>query len=68
MTEITHLTIEEFCAYVPGMNRQRAAKLRHAGLGPEYVKPAGTRLVLYPRASVDEWLETSLRASTRELA
>ncbi|PJM74346.1 hypothetical protein CS006_03400 [Bifidobacterium primatium] len=60
------MNIKEFCEYVPGMTRALAAQLRYTGKGPKFIKPS-SKLVIYRRSDVDDWLAANEHISTAEL-
>lgn len=40
------------------------AVLRYKGKGPRYIRPEGTRKVLYERSELDAWLAGGVRQGT----
>ena len=60
-----YLTPEQVCELVPGMTKGNLAQLRYTGGGPVFLKPT-PRVVVYRRADVIEWLESSERTTTAE--
>ncbi|PWG60207.1 helix-turn-helix transcriptional regulator [Bifidobacterium catulorum] len=53
------LDIDGFIAYVPGMTKQLAARLRHDGTGPVYIKVG--RRILYRKTAIEAWLRENER-------
>lgn len=60
------ITIDAALQLMPGVTRGHLAQLRYTGKGPKYYKPT-PRTVLYRKADILEWLESSARTSTAEV-
>lgn len=58
------LTVSEAEVYIP-MSRNQLAQLRYTGKGPKFLKPT-SRIVLYRKCDIDEWLNKSEHTSTAE--
>lgn len=56
------VTVQE----MTGVSVAALAQLRHRGQGPRFYKPT-PRVVLYKRSEVVDWVESSVRVSTKEL-
>lgn len=58
-----YLTADDLTELVPGTTRGYWAQLRYRGDGPKFLKPS-PRIVLYRRADVIAWIESSERTIT----
>jgi hypothetical protein len=61
--EIELLTPEQVCELIPGLTRGKLANMRYTGDGPRYFKPT-PKTVVYKRAEVFNWLESTAHSST----
>lgn len=52
-----YLTPEQVCEIVPGLTRAALGQMRYTGRGPKYLRPGGTRKILYREADVIAWVE-----------
>lgn len=60
-----YLTPDQVCELIPGMTTRNLGQLRFTGDGPKFLKPTPKK-VLYRRADVIDWLESTERTSTAE--
>ena len=58
---------KEVAAAVPGLTVANLAQLRFKGEGPKYMKPSA-RVVVYDWRDVTDWLESTKRTGTVEVA
>lgn len=58
---------EEIAEMIPGMTIAKLSQLRFKGDGPPYYKPTA-KTVVYDEAQVIEWLESTARTGTAEVA
>ena len=61
------LSPEQVCEMVPGMTKGNLAQMRFKGIGPKFLKPS-PRTVVYRESDIIEWLESSERTGTAEVA
>lgn len=61
------LSPKEVASLVPGMTVAKLAQLRFKGEGPRYYKPT-PKTVIYSEADCLEWLESTVRTGTAEVA
>lgn len=62
-----YLSPKEVAGLIPGMTVTNLGQLRFTGKGPKFLKPT-PRTVVYRERDVIEWLESSERTSTAEVA
>lgn len=61
-----YITPEQVCELVPGLTPGLLAQMRYTGKsGLKFYKPT-ERKVLYKRSEVIEWVENSMRTSTKK--
>lgn len=60
-----YLTIDEV-SELTRMSRPQLAQLRYRGVGPQFIRPAGTKKILYRLEDVTAWLEEGLMTSTAD--
>ena len=53
----------EYCGLAP----KTLEKLRYSGGGPQYIRPAGRRFVVYERVDLDDWLQDGRRRTTQDV-
>ncbi len=53
----------KYCALAP----KTLEKLRYSGGGPQFIRPAGRRFVLYEQVALDRWLQDGRRWTTQEV-
>lgn len=58
---------KDITASVPGLTVSILAQLRFRGEGPRYMNPS-PKVVVYDWGDVTEWLESTKRAGTAEVA
>jgi predicted DNA-binding transcriptional regulator AlpA len=66
LMEHRRLTVREAADYT-GLAAATLNKLRVRGDGPLYIRPGGSRRVVYDTADLDAWLQASRRKSTSEI-
>lgn len=58
---------EDIAEMIPGMTTAKLAQLRFRGEGPRYYKPT-PKTVVYKLEDVEEWMESTARTGTAEVA
>jgi predicted DNA-binding transcriptional regulator AlpA len=61
-----YLSPEQVCEMLPGITKSTLAQWRYMGAGPRYRKLG--KSVVYVRQEVVDWVESSARSSTAEVA
>lgn len=62
-----YLTPAEAAAMIPGMTKSALAQRRFMGNGPKFLQPS-PRKVLYRRADIIAWIESTERTQTGRAA
>ena len=67
LTAQEYMSPKEVAEMIPGMTVGILAQLRFKGRGPRYMKPSA-KVCVYEKRDIIEWLESTKRTSTVEVA